>query len=280
MLFYAIDVDDYSLATKLLKAGVAPDTLDRRRGGLAQHVAAKKHDSRMLRLLLDHGAEVNAVDVAGKTVLYYAVQADDQEQIAELFQRKAKVVALGSNSNESYISGKSYLALASFQETEQPDAVSPQNYSKARTHFEEATTQYQQLADDMNGALRAAAFKGFLLQMLGNAVIQYGTAKQAQLQDQQWQQMTALQEASNSNTGLNGYYRNLNQLDSQIRVTTNPDLVLPNINNQESLDKKQVEQWIEIYEDAAANSAQIVSNIDKRLSCLKSRVGRGACPQL
>jgi len=280
MLYYANDVDDYNLATELLKAGVSPNTLDRRRGGLAHHVAAKKHNSRMLGLLLDHGAEVNALDVAGKNVLYYAVQADDQKQIAELFRRKAKVVALSNNSNESYISGKSYLALASFQEAKQPDAAALQNYSKARTHFEEATTQYQQLADDMNGALRSAELKGFFLQMLGSAVIQYGTAKQAQLQDQQWQEITALREASNSNTGLNGYYRNRNQLGSQIQVTTNPDLVLPNINNQESLDNRQVQQWVKIYEDAAANSAQIVSNIDERLECLKSSVDRGVCPHL
>ncbi len=184
MLYYAIDMDDYNLATELLKAGVTPNTLDRRRGGLAQHVAAKKHNSRMLGLLLDHGAAVNALDVAGKSVLYYAVQADDQEQITELFQRRAEVVALGNNSNESYISGKSYLALARFQEAKQSDAASPQNYSKARTHFEKATIQYQQLADDMSGALRSAELKGFFLQMLGTAVIQYGTAKQAQLQNQ------------------------------------------------------------------------------------------------
>jgi hypothetical protein len=280
MLYYAIDVDDYNLATELLKAGVDANALDRRRGGLAQHVAAKKHNSRMLGLLLDHGAEVNALDVAGKNVLYYAVQANDQKQVADLFQRKAKVVALGNNSNESYISGKSFLALASFQEAKQPDSVSLQNYGKARTHFEKASTQYQQSADDMNGALRSAGLKEFFSQMLGSAAVQYGTAKQAQLQDQQWQEITALQEASNSNTGLNGYYRNRNQLDSQIQVTTNPDLVLPNINNRESLDNKQVEQWIVIYEAAAADSAQIVSNIDKRRNCLKSSVDRSACPQL
>lgn len=280
MLYFAIDVDDYNLATELLKAGVDANTLDRRRGGLAQHVAAKKHDSRMLGLLLDHGAEVNALDVAGKNVLFYAVQADDQKLTTELFQRNAKIVALGNNSNDSYVSGKSYLALARFEEGKQPDALSLQNYSYARTHFEEATTQYQQLADDMSGAQRSAALKGIFLQVLGNAVIQYGTAKQAQLQDKQWQEITALQEASNSNTGLNGYYRNLSQLDSQIPVTTNPDLVLPNINNQESLDNKQVEQWIVIYEAAAANSAQIVSNIDERQNCLKSSENSGACPQL
>lgn len=280
MLYYAIDVNDYNLATELLKAGVDPNTMDMRRGGLVQHVAVKKHDSRMLGLLLDHGAEVNALDVAGKNVLYYAVQADDQEQVAELFQRKAEVVALGNNSNESYISGKSYLALASFQEAKQSDAASLQNYSKARTHFGEAATQYQQSADDMSGALRSAELKRFFLQVLGAAVIQYGTAKQAQLQSQQWQEMAALQGASSSNTGLDGYYRNLKQLDSQRQVTINPDLVIPNINNQESLDTKPVEQWIEIYEEAAANSVQIVSNIDKRLDCLKSSVDRDACPQL
>ena len=280
MLYYAIDEDDYNLATDLLKAGVDANTLDRRRGGLAQHVAVKKHNSRMLGLLLDHGAEVNALDVAGKNILYYAVQADDQKLIDELFQRKAKVVALGNSSNESYISGKSYLALARFQEIKQPDAKALQNYSKARTHFEKATTQYQQLADDMNGALRSSKLKGFFLNILGSAVIQYGTAKQAQLQDHQWQEITALQEASNSNTGLNGYYRNLNQLDSQIQVTTNPDLVLPNIDNLESLDNKQAEQWIVIYEAAAANSAQIVSEIDERRNCLRRSINRGACPQI
>ena len=68
----------------------------------ALHVAARHEQTEIARLLLNHGAEVNAVNKAKQTPLYYAMPFRDQELNMELIEL---LVACGADVNATDKSG-------------------------------------------------------------------------------------------------------------------------------------------------------------------------------
>ena len=78
----------------LLEKGVSPNVGNRIRGGNALHNAARRGSPMMIRVLIQHGAEVNAADFWGRTPLDYTRDYPRTDQTLE--QRNLTVQALVS----------------------------------------------------------------------------------------------------------------------------------------------------------------------------------------
>jgi len=92
-LFQAAGLGSTSIVRILLEhvgGGVDLEMRDHK-GRTALHIAARKSHIAVLRLLLDSGAKVNAVDGHGKTALFEAVAAGNKAGVQLLLDRKADI---------------------------------------------------------------------------------------------------------------------------------------------------------------------------------------------
>ena len=77
----------------LLENKATPNPVDQREGMEPLHLAVKNGDRKAVRMLLDHGAVVNARDDEGKTPLHWAASGDDDGVVEELLNHGAAVNA-------------------------------------------------------------------------------------------------------------------------------------------------------------------------------------------
>lgn len=87
-------LDRYKNSTNLL-SNLLPAVLstgDSLSGNKALHLCAANGYVEMVRLLLDHGADVNATNMSGSTALHYASLNGRLEVVQELVKYKAKAV--------------------------------------------------------------------------------------------------------------------------------------------------------------------------------------------
>lgn len=79
-LLQAVDSSDVARVRALLKEGASPNTRNRY-GGLELQMALMRHHVEVARELVDAGADVNAVNPHGDTMLMIAAPYDDQVQL-------------------------------------------------------------------------------------------------------------------------------------------------------------------------------------------------------
>ena len=88
-LMEAVLAGDREAAGSLLEQGADPDVHDTDQQWTALHLAARDNDAELVKLLLDHGAEVDPVDTFGNTPLWRAVFAAGEDTIRTLLEHGA-----------------------------------------------------------------------------------------------------------------------------------------------------------------------------------------------
>jgi cytohesin len=93
----------------LLEQGVSPNQGDRIRGGNALHNASRHKSPEAIRLLIQHGAQINATDHRGRTPLDYAQEGHNAENQNETAQaliaaggRKGRLMSKAQLLNEKF----------------------------------------------------------------------------------------------------------------------------------------------------------------------------------
>ncbi|MBR1437053.1 MAG: ankyrin repeat domain-containing protein, partial [Synergistaceae bacterium] len=99
--FDVVKDPDYELVKLLLENGANVQAVDER-GGTVLMYAASRSEPEILKLLLDNGAEINAQDESGITALMLAVRSNSSEAIKLLLDAGAKIAIRDKDGKRAY----------------------------------------------------------------------------------------------------------------------------------------------------------------------------------
>ncbi|XP_063983480.1 ankyrin repeat domain-containing protein 39-like [Diachasmimorpha longicaudata] len=101
-IWYAAQTDDLNRVQKLLADGISPSEEDSA-GYTALHYAARSGSYEICKLLLDHGADINAVTRCGRATALHRAATQSNDKIIQLF--------LNSRANVNIQDSDGYTAL-------------------------------------------------------------------------------------------------------------------------------------------------------------------------
>lgn len=104
-LIFAAREGNFAIMEALLKAGARPNISTRDRDETALMIRAVGRNSQLIKLLIDHKADLDKADRANETALYKAVRA-------RKFKNAKMLVDAGANVNVTDLRGRSVLDIA------------------------------------------------------------------------------------------------------------------------------------------------------------------------
>ena len=203
--------DDAEFITSLLRKGYDPKV--KKEDGLSPlHFSAMRGTLNIIDLFLANGLDIQDVDNAGRNPLYYAVFNKHEAAARYLINKGSKIAKVTSSGEESSTSASTYVLKGRMFHEEGLFEDATQSYQIAKGLFDQASIAYDEMRRELKRKLTNVKvsnfFKGVgvsLLQGVAAAGSQYQAQYQAQQLSKTHAEMSAMNYAEKSNTGISGY---------------------------------------------------------------------------